>query len=224
MDPEGGFFTFGLTNRTAIILVEFEGNPHAPCVEQEIRHCLLRPEQRPLPAGEKLRDRLPAYANNQPGALTLWLDANRFFRRLPMSTPTRQRYEQLQPSLDFEMLLTLRTAGNDSLVLGGKYLYQFDRFTEGSPRDPLAVIAKISPPKNADLGWKLINRCVDTLDYDAMVERMRGALSDDKSAGAQQVLVEKSIPTARDAKFTMNARFDPKAGPPLIAAMSILTQ
>ena len=224
MDPEGGFFTFGLTNRTAIILVEFEGNPHAPCVEQEIRHCLLRPEQRPLPAGEKLRDRLPAYANNQPGALTLWLDANRFFRRLPMSTPTRQRYEQLQPSLDFEMLLTLRTAGNDSLVLGGKYLYQFDRFTEGSPRDPLAVIAKISPPKNADLGWKLINRCVDTLDYDAMVERMRGALSDDKSAGAQQVLVEKSIPSARDAKFTMNARFDPKAGPPLIAAMSILTQ
>ncbi len=224
MDPEGGFFTFGLTNRTAIILVEFEGNPHAPCVEQEIRQCLLRPEQRPLRPGEKLRDRLPAYANNQPGALTLWLDANRFFRRLPMSDTTRQRYEQLQPSLDFEMLLSLRTAGNDSLVLGGKYLYQFDRFTEGSPRDPLAVIAKITPPKDADLGWKLINRCVDTLDYDAMVERMRGALSDDKSPGAQQVLVEKSIPSARDAKFTMNARFDPKAGPPVMAAMSILSQ
>ena len=224
MDPEGGFFTFGLTNRTAIILVEFEGNPHAPCVEQEIRHCLLRPEQRPLRAGEKLRDRLPAYANNQPGALTLWLDANRFFRRLPMSEATHSRYEQLQPSLDFELLLSLKTSGNDSLVLGGSYIYQFDRFAEGSPRDPLAVIAKLTPPKDADLGWKLINRCVDTLDYDAMVERMRGALSDDKSAGAQQVLVEKSIPNARDARFTMNARFDPKAGPPIMAAMAILSQ
>jgi hypothetical protein len=224
MDPEGGFFTFGLTNRTAIILVEFEGNPHAPCVEQEIRQCLLRPEQRPLRPGEKLRDRLPAYAHNQPGALTLWLDANRFFRRLPMSEATKSRYEQLQPSLDFELLLSLRTSGNDSLALGGSYIYQFDRFSEGSPRDPLAVIAKLTPPKDADLGWKLINRCVDTLDYDAMVERMRGALSDDKAPGAQQVLVEKSIPTARDAKFTMNARFDPKAGPPIMAAMSILSQ
>ena len=70
----------------------------------------------------------------------------------------------------------------------------------------------------------MINRCVDTLDYESMVERMRGALSDEKAAGAQQVLVEKSISTPRDAKFTMNTRFDAKAGPPIMAALQILSQ
>ena len=220
MDPEGGFFTFGLTNRTAIILVEFEGNPRAPGVEQEIRSCLAR-TARP---GEKARERLPDYVGEQAGALTLWLDAGRFFRRLPMGAETRRRYEQLKPSLDFETLLSLTPTGNDSLSIGGKYLYQFDRFAEGSPRDPLAVLAKISPPKEADLAWKLINRGVDTLDYAAMVERLRGALGDDRSPVAQRVLVEKSVPSAREARFTMNARFDPKAGPPVIAAMSLLSK
>jgi hypothetical protein len=224
MDPEKGFFTFGLTNRTAIILVEFEGNPHAPCVEQEIRQCLLRPEQRLLRPGEKQRDRLPAYVHSQPGALTLWLDANRFYHRLPMSVATHSRFEQMGPSLDFELMLSLKTSGNDSLVLSGSYLYQFDRFAEGAPRDPLAVISKLTPPKNTDIGWTLLNRGADTIDYEAMVERMRSALSDGKTPGAQRVLVEKSIPTPRDARFTMNARFDPKAGPPILAAMSILAQ
>ena len=222
MDPEGGFFTFGLTNRTAIILVEFEGNPRAPSVEQEIRQCLLHPDQRTLRAGEKAHERLPSYVGEQSGALTLWLDASRFFHRLPMSPATRRNFEQLQPSLDFEMLLSLDASGNDSLVLGGKYLYRFDRFAEGSPRPPLAILAKISPPKEADLAWKLINRGVDTLDFESMVERMRGALGDDRSPLTRRVVVEKSIPSAREAKFTMNARFDPKAGPPLIAAMSLL--
>ena len=70
MDPEGGFFTFGLTNRTAIILVEFEGNPQAPCVEKEIRLCLTPPAREP-PKGTATRDKLPAYACTQAGALTL---------------------------------------------------------------------------------------------------------------------------------------------------------
>jgi len=223
MDPEGGFFTFGLTNRTAIILVEFEGNPQAPCVENEIRQCLVPPPRQPL-KGTETRDRLPAYATAQTGALTLWFDANRFFRRLPMAAATKQRYEQLQPSLDFELLLALSTMGNDTLQLNGSYLYQFDRFNDASPRDPLKLLATLEAPKSPDLGWKLINRCLDTIDYDAMVERMRGALGDDKAPGAQQVHVLKDISTARDAKFTMTARFDAKAGPPVMAAMSILSQ
>jgi len=223
MDPEGGFFTFGLTNRTAIILVEFEGNPQAPCVENEIRQCLIPPPRTPL-KGTETRDKLPAYACNQPGALTLWFDANRFFRRLPMAAATKQRYEQLQPSLDFELLLALSTTGNDTLKLNGSYLYQFERFNDAAPREPLKLLAAVDAPKSPDLGWKLINRCLDTLDYDAMVERMRGALGDDKAPGAQQVHVLKDITTARDAKFTMTARFDAKAGPPVMAAMSILSQ
>ena len=97
-------------------------------------------------------------------------------------------------------------------------------YAEGAPRDPLVVISKLTPPKNTDIGWMLLNRGADTIDYEAMVERMRSALSDGKTPGAQRVLVEKSIPTPRDARFTMNARFDPKAGPPILAAMSILAQ
>ena len=139
-----------------------------------------------------------------------------------MSAATRRNYEQLRPSLDFEVLLSLDASGNDSLVLGGKYLYQFDRFAEGSPRPPMAILAKITPPKQTDLAWKLINRGVDTLDFESMVERMRGALGDDRTALTRRVVVEKSIPSAREAKFTMNARFDPKAGPPLLAAISLL--
>lgn len=223
MDPEGGFFTFGLTNRTAIILVEFEGNPQAPCVEKEIRQCLTPPPRKPT-KGTENRDKLPAYACSQAGALTFWFDANRFFRSLPMSTATKQRYEQLQPSLDFELLLSLRTEGNDTLRLNGSYLYQFDRFNEASPREPLKLLAAVDAPSTPDLGWKLINRCIDTIDYDAMVERMRGALGDDKAPGAQQVHVLKDISSSRDAKFTMTARFDAKAGPPVMAAMSILSQ
>jgi hypothetical protein len=223
MDPEGGFFTFGLTNRTAIILVEFEGNPQAPCVENEIRQCLVPPPRKAIKVTET-RDKLPAYATTQAGALTLWFDANRFFRRLPMGAATKGRYEQLQSSLDFELLLSLATEGNDTLKLNGSYLYQFDRFNDVSPRDPLKLLAAVEAPKSPDLGWKLINRCIDTLDYDAMVERMRGALGDDKAPGAQQVHVLKDISTARDAKFTMTARFDAKAGPPVMAAMAILSQ
>lgn len=218
MDPEGGFFTFGLTNQTALILVEFEGNPLAPCVEQEMRRCLARTS----PATATTTDRLPADVSAQPGALTLWVDAERFFARLPMSASTRQRSEQLQPSLNFELLLSLNTAGSDTLKLEGNYRYHFDRFTEGKPRDPLAIIAKLPNLKNADLGWKLVNRCVDTLDYDAIIERLRGALGDDKSPGSQQVLVEKSIPTARTARFSMKAHFDAKSGPPLLAALTLL--
>jgi len=223
MDPEGGFFTFGLTNRTAIILVEFEGNSSTPCVEQEIRECLTRFDPKNVKPSE-LRDKLPSYSKSSPGALTFWLDSNRFFRRLPMSDVTRVRYEQMQTALDFELLMTVRTNGNDSLVLNGRYVYQFDRFREGASRDPLQLVSSGINPKSPDLGWKMINRCVDTLDYESMVERMRGALSDEKVAGAQQVLVEKSISTPRDAKFTMNTRFDAKAGPPIMAALQILSQ
>ena len=223
MDPEGGFFTFGLTNRTAIILVEFEGNPAAPCVEKEIRRCLARPEDRARKPGE-LPEKLPHYASDQPGALTLWLDANRFFRRLPMSAATRSRYEQMRPAMDFELLLALRGVGHDSLSIGASYLYQFDRFNEGLTLDPVKLMAKLEAPKSPDLGWKLMNRCADTLDYDSLIERMRGALGDDKRPGARLVRVEKTVPTGRDAKFSITARFDPKAGPPLVTAMQILTQ
>ncbi len=219
MDPEGGFFTFGLTNRTAIILVEFEGNTQAPCVENEIRACLTSPPRFPKP--DEKKEFIPPYAFTEPGALTLWLDANRFYRQLPMSGETRARYEKLRTALDFELVLGLQTTGVDALNLNGTYIYQFDRFAVGSPVEPVKIAGETKTPANIDAGWKLINRSMDTLDYDSMVERMRGALSDDKTPGAQQVHVIKQVNTARDARFFMTAKFDPKAGPPLVTALQI---
>ena len=222
MDPEGGFFTFGLTNRTAIILVEFEGNTQAPCVESEIRACLTKPPRFGKPDDKK--EVIPPYAFSEPGALTLWLDANRFYRQLPMSADTRARYERLRSSLDFELVLGLQTTGVDALNLNGTYIYQFDRFAVGSPVEPVKISAETNTPPSIDAGWKLINRSMDTLDYDSMVERMRGALSDDKTPGAKQVHVVKQVNTARDARFFMTAQFNPKAGPPLVTALQIFAQ
>ena len=221
MDPEGGFFTFGLTNRTAIILLEFDGDPHAPCVEQEIRRCLTRPEARTAQAGDAAV-RLPAHAVGRSGALTLWLDSARLFRRLPMGEASARRHEKLRSELDFEMLLALRPSGNDGLTLEAEYSYQAERFADGKPRDLAALAASGDAPAQPDFGWKLINRTLDTLDYDAMVERMREALGDGRTAGTPQVHVEKSVDNAKQAKFTMHAKFDPKAGPPLLAALQLL--
>jgi hypothetical protein len=141
-----------------------------------------------------------------------------------MGVATRTRYDQMRPAMEFELLLALEAVGNDSLSIAASYLYQFDRFADGATRDPVKLMAKLTAPKEPDLGWKLMNRCVDTLDYDSLIERMRGALGDDKRPGAQLVRVEKTVPTGRDAKFTISARFDPKAGPPLVTAMQILAQ
>ncbi len=224
MDPEGGFFTFGLMDRTAIILLEFEGDPRAPCVEQEIRRCLLRPDQRAVRADGKPAERLPAAVADQPGAVALWMDTGRFFRRLPMHAETRRRFASLQPTMDFEVRLALRATSHDTLVLDGAYAYQAERFGEGALREPLAELARLGSPKQPDLAWKLIGRCADTLDFDAMIERLRGALGDGQTGSASKVLVEKTIPSSRAANFTMNARFDPKAGPPLLTAMALLAR
>lgn len=216
MDPEGGFFTFGLTNQTAVILLEFDGDPRSPCVEQEIRRCLTRPEARAAVAGEAAV-RLPAQATNQPGALSVWLDSARLFGRLPMGEASRNRYEKLRPTLDFELLLSLRPEGRDGLTLDARYAYQAERFADGKVRD-LAVRVAEKAPAQPDFGWKLINRSLDTLDFDSLIERMREALGDDRTAGAPVVHVEKSVINAQQARFTMQAKFDAKAGPPLVAA------
>lgn len=222
MDPEGGFFTFGLTNQTAIILLEFDGNPRSPCVEEEIRRCLSRPEARVVAAGDAAV-RLPAQALGQAGALTVWLDSARLFGRLPMGEASRNRYEKLRPTLDFELLLSLRPAGRDGLTLDARYAYQAERFADGKARD-LPVLVAEKAPANPDFGWKLINRSLDTLDFDAMIDRMREALGDDRTAGAPLVHVEKSVVNAQQARFTMRAKFDAKAGPPLVAAWQRLAR
>jgi hypothetical protein len=215
MDPEGGFLTFGLTPSAAVILVEFEGDPASPCVEKEMRRCLGGAV--PTEAA-----RIPAQAFASEGALGLWLDANRLFSRLPMGAQTRARYERARAATDFELSLSVSAAGRDALAVTGAHTYRFDRFNV--PGDPMAGLARMETPADADLAWKLLSRCGDTLDFDPLIERLRGALGDDARAGPKLVRVEKSVGSARTARFSMTAKFDPKSGPPLVAAVRLMTQ
>ena len=84
MDPEGGFFTFALTDRAAILLIEFEGDPQASSIESEIRHCLAADTHS------------TAHALRSDGVVSVWLDANRFFHDLPKLPAAETRYQQLQ--------------------------------------------------------------------------------------------------------------------------------
>jgi hypothetical protein len=67
-----------------------------------------------------------------------------------------------------------------------------------------------------------MDRCVDTLDYTSLIERLRLALGNSKQAGAQLVKIEKSFGSARDARFTVNAPYDAAAGSPVMAAVQTL--
>ena len=68
---------------------------------------------------------------------------------------------------------------------------------------------------------------MDTFDYDSLIERLRAALggtNGTNGTSAQQVLIEKSFTSERDARFVLSARYGEQAGPPLLAAMQTLFQ
>lgn len=221
MDPEGGFFTFGLRDNAAIMLVEFEGNPLAPRVEDEMRLCLTK---RPSGAGSvtQPQEQLPSRAFSRDGAIALWLDAGKFFSLLPKNPAELARFQQLERHLDFELMLKVRSAGEDQLRLSAEYAYQSDRFKNRQQPTPLQLLATLGPVANAGLAGRLMDRCADTLDYDSLIERLRTSLDASDTASAQQVLVEKSITSDRDARFTLSARYNPQLGPPLVSAVQTL--
>ncbi|MGA0133637.1 MAG: hypothetical protein ACO3ND_04705 [Opitutales bacterium] len=214
MDPEGGFLTFGLAPGAAVILVEFEGDPASPCVEREMRLALAGA------AGDGAR--VPPQALAADGTLGLWLDAHRLFSRLPMGERTRTRYASARSATDFEFTLAVSALGRDSLAVTGSHAYRFDRFNVA--KDPMSELVRKDAPSGGDLGWKLLDRCVDSLDFDPMIERLRSAFGDDSRSGPKLVRVEKSVGSARAARFSMTAKFDPKAGPPLVTAMRLMAQ
>ena len=214
MDPEGGFLTFGLVPGAAVILIEFEGDPAAPCVEKEMRLALSAPSS--------ADGRIPPQAVAADGALGLWIDAHRIFSRLPMDARTKARYVTARAATDFELSLAVSATGRDSLSVKGSHAYRFDRFNVAG--DPMAGLARKDAPADADLGWKLLNRCGDSLDFDPLIERLRTALGDDPRTGPKLVRVEKSVTSARTAKFSMSAKFDAKSGPPLVTAMRLMAQ
>jgi len=222
MDPEGGYFTFGLTGQSVILLIEFEGDPQAPCVEEEIRRCLA-----PVVAaatGTEAREQLPPRARSRDGAISLWFDAGRFCKHLPKNAAAQTRYQQLEKHLGFDLLLSVKPSLSGQLNLIADYTYQAERFKDRQQPTPLQLLSKIGAAEPASIGGRLMDRCMDTLDYDSLIERLRAALGGTNGASAQQVLVEKTFTSERDARFVLSARYGEQAGPPLLAAMQTLFQ
>lgn len=178
MDPEGGFFTFGLTDRAAMLLVEFEGDPQSPRVEPAIQRALVVTSSSTGPTVETVgRTGLPPRATGRDGAMTVWLDASRFFNALPASPSAQHRFQQLQSHLAFELTLNIQPAGQDQLRVQADYRYSVDRF--GRERQPSGIqrLAEVGTDATSGLAGRFMERCADTLDYDSLIERLRAALA-----------------------------------------------
>lgn len=223
MDPEGGFFTFGLTEHVAVVLLEFEGDPKSPNVENEIRLCLA-PRETDGGTAAAAREPLPERALSRGGAFAVWFAADRFFANLPKNPAAQTRYQQLQNYLGFDLVLNVQPAGSDQLNVTADYAYQTDRFKDRQQPTAVQQLATLGSADAAGIAGRLMDRCADTLDYDSFIERLRVTLAGPKQKGVQDVIVEKSFGSARDARFVLVAHCDAQAGPPLVAALNTLWQ
>ena len=206
LDPEGGFFTFAIADRTAILLVELEGDAQASLVEKEMQTCLI-PQDTDL--GAATREPLPARALVRDGAAGVWLDAARFFNSLPKNSAAQTRYQQLQRFVNFDLVLKLRPSAGNQCSLSADYNYKADRFKDRQQPTALQVLAGLGAGDATSLAGQLLDRCADTLDYDSLIERLRTTMT-----GPQAVLVEKSFTTDREAQFSVTARnIQPSAVP-----------
>jgi hypothetical protein len=200
LDPEGGFFTFGLADHSAVLLVELEGDSAAPIVEGEMQACLT---SQPETTGEKL----PARALVRDGAAGVWLDAARFFAGLPKNPAAQVRYQQLQRYVDFDLVLKLKPAGEDHVTIAADYAYKTDRFKDRQQPTAFQALASLGSGPDSGLGGQLIDRCADTLDYDSLIERLRTTLGSAAKPTSHEVLVEKSFMSDREAQFTVSAHY-----------------
>jgi hypothetical protein len=215
MDPEGGFFTFGLTERSAVFLVEFEGDPKASDVENEMRLCLAPRET--AAADTKAVKQLPMRALSGGGVITAWLDTDRFFKHLPKNPAAQTRYEQLQRYLGFDLVLKVQPAAHNQLIVTADYIYQVDRFKDRQLPTAAQQIALVGPVEPAGIAGRLVDRCADMLDYDSLIERLRITLGGMAQQGVSDVIVEKSFPSERNARFTLTAHCDLQSeSPPAI--------
>jgi hypothetical protein len=214
LDPERGFFSFGLTDSAAILLVEFDGDPAAPCVENEMRRCLA------LASGQdQSQESLPRSAFGAVTGVSLWADAERFFRRLPMSEQTEERYAEIRPAIDFELGITLRLVGADQLNLEARYDYRQGRPEKLALANDDSLLGAVTEDDSA----RLLRRAAETLELDALAERFRAALGVAENLGINQVLVEKSqTSSTRSAQFTVTARLEKQSDQPLAGVLLAL--
>ena len=221
LDPEGGFFTFGVTSGEAVLLLEISGDPKKPRVEQEIRSCLSHGE-----SGTQLASSRGSASHRHPlpagGALSLWFDAGRCFSDMPKSAAAQARYQQLQRVLDFDLSLVIEPADAGKVRVVGQYAYTGERFRDGAA-PVIDVLSKLGPSEAAGIPGRLMDRCADTLDFDSLIDRLRVAMSNPQGGTTAQVVVEKTAGSVRDGRFVLTAQYDPKSGPPLVAAFRSLS-
>jgi hypothetical protein len=223
MDPEGGFFTFGLTGHAAILLVEFEGDPKMPRVESAIQMCLAGSDNTQIATAQP-RGSLPGHALSRDDAMSVWFDAGRFFAAMPKNASALARYQQLQRHLNFDLTMAFQPADAASVRVLAEYRYGTDRFKDRQSPTAVELLANMGADETAGIAGRFMDRCADTLDYDSLIDRLRAALGGAGNGNAQQVLVEKSYASVRDARFVLTARYNPQDGPPLMAAMQTLLQ
>ncbi|MEI8062983.1 MAG: hypothetical protein WCH84_02860, partial [Verrucomicrobiota bacterium] len=208
LDPEGGFFTFAIADRTAVLLVELEGNVQAPLVEKEIQACLT-PRETDIGTADS-REILPARALLRDGAAGVWLDAARFFNSLPKNPAAQARYQQLHRFVNFDLVLKLQPTASNQLNLSADYNYKADRFKDRQQPTALQVLTSLGAGDSASLAGQLLDRCADTLDYDSLIERLRTTMT-----GGHEVLVEKSFTTDRNAQFSVSVHNTQTASVPV---------
>lgn len=223
MDPEGGFFTFGLTEHVAVVMLEFEGDPKAPNVENEIR-LSLEPRESDQGVTTAVRGQLSERALTRNGALVLWFAADRFFNSLSKNPAAQTRYQQIRRYLDFDLVLKVQPVNDDQLNITADYIYQTDRFKDRQQPTAAQQLAGLGSDAQAGMAGRLMDVCADTLDYDSFIERLRIMFAATKQKGVQDVIVEKTFTSEREAQFVLTAQCDPQAGPPLVAALNALWQ
>lgn len=219
MDPEGGFFTYGIADGAAIVMLEFEGDPKAPCVEKEMQACLARPDSGAVTSTDT-SEQLSARALSRDGALALWLDAGRFFNNIPKNPAAQARFQQLQQHVGFDLLVKILPTADGQLNVVADYAYQSDRFKDRQQPTALQILTQLGSAESAGIAGRLMDRCADTLDYDSLIERLRAALGGAERKGLEEVRVEKTFASARDAQFVLTARCNAEAGTPLVTAFN----
>ncbi len=214
LDPEGGFFSFGVTDHAAILIVELGGDPLSPVVGAEMRRCLA------LSAGQdQSQESLPGAAFGSDDGVSLWADAERFFRRLPMSDATEARYRELRAAVDYELRLSLRLTGPDQVGILARYDYRQGR----QPRLGLAAGESILGDTPEDDGARLLRHAVESLELDILAERFRSVLGGEgNQVGVRQVLVEKTETSNRAAQFQLTARLENQSDQPLASVLLTL--
>lgn len=212
LDPEGGFFTFGIMKHIAVFIIEFEGEPKASDVENEIRLCLMPRESKGY--DQRAHAQLPERALAGGDMINAWFDADLFFKNLPKNPAAQTRYEQLQRYLRFDLMLKIQPADGDRLSMTADYIYQIDRFNDDQQATAVQQITALGPVGPAGIAGQLIDRCADTLDYDSFIERLRVILGGTRQKGAPDAVVEKSVISGSKASFGLTIHCGTPAGPP----------